>query len=199
MLWLLALDAELQRKAAAEVQSLPFLEAAGQSELLAAAPTLHCLFLEVQRMHGPAAFLLLEPTEPVSIGGESFRPGDVVVALLAYAARQPEALAHGVPGEEPGRFNAARWLAADGSVIEPQPKDLPLAFGFGPRRCPGKDLARLEAIATAAAVLRAFELSPEDGHAQVGSTTKFTQQPDRDMRLVLSPREALAKATSAAA
>ena len=54
-------------------------------------------------------------------------------------------------------------------------------------------------ITTAAAVLRAFELSPEDGHARVGSATKFTQQPDRDMRLVLAPRKAVAKPKAATA
>jgi cytochrome P450 len=88
---------------------------------------------------------------------------------------------------DPGRFDPRRWKLPAGSVRTP-PVDGYLTFGHGLRICPGKELAHMEAVVCVAHVLRAFSLALPDGHPHVKSHTKFTQRPDREISLLLTPR-----------
>ena len=62
-------------------------------------------------------------------------------------------------------------------------------FGMGARVCPGREMAEVEILLILSAILRNFEISLEEGHPPVKLVTRFTECPDRDIRLSLKPRE----------
>lgn len=50
-----------------------------------------------------------------------------------------------------------RWLSSDGCFDRARAQERSLAFGAGPRRCPGSNLAMREAILILAMILRHFD------------------------------------------
>ncbi|RJL27220.1 cytochrome P450 [Bailinhaonella thermotolerans] len=83
--------------------------------------------------------------EPLEIAGQPVRPGRVVLLLLASANRDPRRF------PEPDRLDVGR---------APNPH---VAFGGGAHYCLGAALARLEAAAAFAALLRRFRALEPDG------------------------------------
>ena len=61
-------------------------------------------------------------------------------------------------------------------------------FGVGPRFCPGRNLAFLEAKSTLAMVARDFHIEPDDSAGTVGERFNFAMIPDR-LRVRLRLRE----------
>jgi len=193
MLWRLATGSPAQQEAlAAEAASTDVLaEGSKADEVLASLPLTRCLFFETLRLHGPAPFLALESAEPVTLLGNTLPKGTVFYALCGYLGKSPKADpgAHGIPGSQPEAFDLYRWLADDGSVVDATRESKAfLAFGHGLRRCPGKELAQLEAVTCIATLLRTFHVTPMVAHPPVGSKTAFTECPDHDMHVVLTPR-----------
>jgi hypothetical protein len=140
-----------------------------------------------------ANFLFLEPAEgaTVTLKGRTLLPpsqgGRInIVCLLRYASCT-EAAGRRAGITNPGRFEPRRWILPDGSVRTP-PMDGFLAFGHGLRVCPGKELSHTEATVCVAHVLRAFSLALPNEHPPVNSHSKFTQRPDTEISLRLTPR-----------
>lgn len=99
---------------------------------------------EVLRYDAPqqAAVRFVSPDAgEVSLGGQRLRPGQVVIAMLGAANRDPDAF------PEPDRFDVTR---------EGQPRHL--AFGLGPHFCIGAPLARMVGVAAFEALLARFEV-----------------------------------------
>lgn len=94
---------------------------------------------EVLRYRSPVQFLGRIATRDVHLGGRRIRRGDVVLAFIAAAGRDPERF------EDPDAFDIAR---------HPNPH---LAFGSGPHVCAGLQLARLEARVAFEALFDTFE------------------------------------------
>jgi cytochrome P450 len=70
-------------------------------------------------------------------------------------------------------FRPERWL--EGS---PQPEALPFApFGNGPRFCPGRNLALLEATMVTSVLSRAFDLEHDHSAGPVRERMSFTAFP----------------------
>jgi len=191
MFYVLSTDAALQAECAAEALRLD-LDAASEAHIMSALPALRSLFFECVRFHGAAPYLFfelgrLQPGEAVTLAGRRLTHADgdfTIVALTGFAGKTERAGELGV-GSRPHEFDARRWRTVDGQVRTPA-DDVIFMFGSGARVCPGRDVAQLEALVSAVALLQAFSFRLPEGHPKVGSSTKFTQQPDQDIRLIIT-------------
>ncbi|MEV7625179.1 cytochrome P450 [Actinoplanes sp. NPDC089786] len=88
--------------------------------------------------------------------------------LASYGARRDTARF-----PDPDEFRPARWL--EGSL----PKEsLPFApFGNGPRFCPGRNLAMIEAAMVTSVLGRAFDLAPDRSGPPVTERVAFATFP----------------------
>jgi len=80
-------------------------------------------------------------------------------------------------------FRPERWLSEDEA---PGQKSF-LAFGAGPRFCPGRNLAFLEAKSAMATIARGFELELDPGAGEVRERLAFMVIPE-GLRIKLRPR-----------
>jgi len=87
---------------------------------------------------------------------------------------------------EPQVFNPRRWLDADGQVGDSGPRRAVIPFGAGPRFCPGRYLAMLEAKMALATTLNGFDLA--DTGERVDEVMSFTMHPS-NLRLKMTPRQ----------
>jgi cytochrome P450 len=93
---------------------------------------------ELLRFDSPAQLISRTALVDFELRGQRIRAGDVVLASLGSANRDPAVFS------EPDRLDVAR---------EPNPH---VAFGLGTHFCPGAQLSRLEARAAIPALLRRF-------------------------------------------
>ncbi len=108
------------------------------ARLRAAPDRIDAAIEELLRYDGPAQFISRSARVDFTWRGASIRAGDVVLAGLGAANRDPAVFA------DPDRLDLAR---------SPNPH---LAFGLGAHFCPGASLTRLEARAAIPALLRRF-------------------------------------------
>ncbi|GIE74178.1 Epi-isozizaene 5-monooxygenase/(E)-beta-farnesene synthase [Actinoplanes philippinensis] len=113
---------------------------------------------EALRLHPVASLTVVEAAEETELpGGDGPRlrvgPGTPIWTLMTYGSRRDT---RRFP--EPGRFRPDRWLdpaaARQGDLRH-------LPFGAGPRSCPGRGLALLEATLVVALIVRDFDLAPD--------------------------------------
>jgi len=132
--------------------------------------------------------LRLKPVAPLQ-GLSPIR--DTVLAGVALPARTRVIALTRLPGLDPARFpephafKPQRWLDADGQVGDSGPRRAVIPFGAGPRFCPGRYLAMLEAKMALATTVNAFELS--DPGEQVDEIMSFTMHP-HNLRVKLTRR-----------
>ena len=126
------------------------------------------VFREAARLKSVAPIIFVEPNADTTVAGVELPAGTRVAALTRQAGRP----------EKVGRFDPDRWLK-DGE----NPVFLP--FGAGPRFCPGRNLAFLEAKAALATLARNFtwELAGPPPRERFG----FTMGPS-GLRVALRPR-----------
>lgn len=93
---------------------------------------------ELIRYVGPVHALSRACTEDTTLGGTQIRAGDIVVALIAAANRDPEQFA------EPDTLQLGRTMTAH------------LGFGRGTHSCLGANVARMEARVALGVVARRF-------------------------------------------
>jgi len=78
--------------------------------------------------------------------------------------------------ERGGEFDPERWLGDDEAGSAPDQKSF-LAFGAGPRFCPGRNLAFLEAKTAMAMLARNFEVELDQTKEPVKEQLSFTMIP----------------------
>ncbi|KAF4656239.1 hypothetical protein FOZ61_007112 [Perkinsus olseni] len=102
--------------------------------------------------------LRLNPSVPVSINkalvdtevaGKTVKAGTQLIFLVGQMMRENY--------DEGDKFIPERWLSADGSSIDGEKRSEFIAFGFGPRQCPGRFLGIAEIICSAALFLQHFD------------------------------------------
>jgi cytochrome P450 len=120
---------------------------------------------ESMRLKGVAPVLGVEPTEDVTICDTRI-PADTRLLLLL---RQATIEARGRSEE----FYPERWLEDEDENAAPKS----LTFGAGPRFCPGRNLAFLEAKTALATIARDFEVELE-GSRPVTEALRFAMVPD---------------------
>jgi cytochrome P450 len=127
------------------------------------------VFREAARLKSTAPIIFVESLTDTSVAGVELPAGTRVAALTRQAGR-PEKVA---------RFDPDRWLDRGDTPVF-------LSFGAGPRFCPGRNLAFLEAKAALAMLARNFEweLAGPPPRERFG----FTMRP-ANLRLALRPRK----------
>ena len=78
---------------------------------------------------------------------------------------------------EGARFNPERWLAAPENRCRPHDKGAFMPFGFGPRLCPGRNLALTQIRAVLAMLCRNFEIERLESGNEVDEHLAFTMLP----------------------
>lgn len=178
MLYYMAEHRAVQRRMAAEADALP--DPLGVPATPESAQELRYIAGVVQetlRLKSAAPVLFLEPIADVVLGDVRVPAGTPIIALTRAMALKPAAF------HAPLAFEPERWLGAPTGKHDPRSS---LAFGSGPRVCPGRALALLESAMVGAMVARCFDVSlasPEPVREQLD----FTMKPV-NLRIRLTPR-----------
>jgi cytochrome P450 len=173
-LWYLAREPEIQgrwaREAAAVLGDAPV---PTDPEMAGRLPYGEAVLRESMRLKAVAPSAIYEPLADAEIGGVRVPAGTRVVIL----ARQ---INRGSNGPE---FDPERWLDGDRA---PDQRSF-LSFGAGPRFCPGRNLAMLEAGCALATIGRDFELELDEGGGPVKEFLGFVMVP-RGLKVRLRER-----------
>lgn len=82
---------------------------------------------------------------------------------------------------EPGKFSPDRWISSKGEIDygSPEQREMMIAWGKGPRSCPGQHMATMECKISLARIVAQFEvrLSGERTHEEMIMTDHFTLIP----------------------
>jgi cytochrome P450 len=132
---------------------------------------------ESMRLKPVAPITGAEPLADAEVAGVSVPAGTRLLLLHRHAGLQ------GV--ERAGEFRPERWLE-ESDIEAPDQKSF-LAFGAGPRFCPGRNLAFLEAKTALAMVARNFEIELDPAADPVTELLGFTMSP-RGLRVRLRER-----------
>jgi len=143
-LYLLARAPDWQSAARTEVGRV-----AGKETITAAhlplLPIVHQVLKESMRLYPPAPVITRTFTEPLTIGGENLRPGDMAIFPVFCIHRHRRLWAN------PDCFDPARFTA---ELEKTYPRTQYMPFGAGPRICLGNGFAMAEAAVLLATFLR---------------------------------------------
>ena len=119
---------------------------------------------ETIRIRSASPLLFLEPIVDTDVGGVHLPAGTQTIQLTRFVALQEGSYVR------PKNFDPSRWLSAA------DPKHY-LAFGAGPRACPGRNLAHLEAKTGLAVLAKSFQITPDPGAPPTYEDFGFTAGP----------------------
>ena len=112
-------------------------------------PYLGQVVKETLRLYPPAPGFGRTPTEPFSLNGAEYKPGDVLMFSIYALHRQAEFY------PQPDSFRPERFAA---DAVQP-PRYAYAPFGAGPRTCVGNHFALLEIRMVLATMVQSIELS----------------------------------------
>lgn len=135
---------------------------------------------ETLRLTPPTPLIPVQATEDVVIDGLALPAGTVLMLLTRLMATSPGVF------DDPSSFRPERWLEGDAEQRRHH-RRMMLAFGGGPRVCPGRGLALLECAMVLAMVLRTFDFELADPSVPLREVTQFTVQPS-GVRVRFRPR-----------
>jgi cytochrome P450 len=174
--WLLATRPDIQERLAAEaVDVLGEDELPADYEVTQRLAYTEAVLRESMRLKSVAPMVGVEPMEDKVICGTRIPAGTRLLLLLRQACRTAAGRSED--------FYPERWLEDSEETRAPKS----LAFGAGPRFCPGRNLAFLEATSALAMVARNFELELDDSGGPVRESFGFAMTP-RGLRVRLRER-----------
>ena len=185
MIYFISLDADLQDRLRAEAFAFDFeaLQSGGErmDAVLRNLPVMHAVVLETLRTRGPVGQIAFMASEKVRAVGREWEPNTKFMCLYDYAMTEGED-AEKVFGPNPGKFDVERWLGPEDRMKKASKL---LSFGNGARICPGRDLAKIEAVVAVSTMLKEFKsLRLEPGHAKVERVQQATIAPSTDIRVI---------------
>lgn len=124
---------------------------------------------ESMRLKPVVPLIGVEPLADTKVAGVLIPAGTKVWLLTRYAGLHDSGV------ERSPEFDPERWLEEDGSAPGQQGF---LAFGAGPRFCPGRNLAFLESKAAMGTIARNFEVDPDPAAPPAAERLSFTMIPD---------------------
>lgn len=180
MIWLLSREPALLRRAQQEVDA-----ALGDDlvptrfEQVAALDFLEACAHEAMRLKPVAPLLPQQAEEDTCVAGVAIPRGTLCIFLMRPGAMDARHIA------EPQRFDPDRWLRTNDAAAARRGS---MAFGAGPRMCPGRYLALLEIKIAMATLLRRFDIAAveaaDGGEVRERLVFTLTPTPMR-MRLAL--------------
>ena len=126
---------------------------------------------EALRRRSAAPFMFLQALKDLEVAGLRVDKGTYLALLNRRIAMKETAFG------EPERYWAKRWLEDERPAGCPHNSKSQLAFGGGPRICPGRGLALLEARMALAAICKRFTLSTAPGSGPVEEVYAFAMHP----------------------
>jgi cytochrome P450 len=135
---------------------------------------------ESMRLKPVAPILNLEPLHDTTIADTHIPAGTGLILLNRLAGLKAV--------ERASEFDPERWLNSDEAGAAPDQKAF-LAFGGGPRFCPGRNLAFLESKTAMAMLARNFEFELDESAGPVSELLSFTMIP-KGLRVRLRERDA---------
>jgi cytochrome P450 len=141
---------------------------------------------ESMRLKSVAPVTGLEPLADTEVAGVRVPAGTRILLLHRLAGLNEVDRAR--------EFRPERWLEDDDGLEAPSQKSF-LAFGAGPRFCPGRNLAFLEAKTALGTIARNFEVELDPDAAPVTELLGFTMSP-RGLRVRLRERVPAAAAAA---
>jgi cytochrome P450 len=178
-LYLLARSPGWQAVAREEVLRVAGSEPIGAAHL-PEMPILHQVLKESMRLFPPAPSLLRLFTQPLTVGGENFAPGDMAIFPIFCIHR------HRLLWPNPDCFDPERFRE-DREKTYPRTQYMP--FGAGPRICLGAAFAMTEAAVLLASFLREAEFA-WDGEREPEPISRITLRPRGGMELLVQLRPA---------
>jgi cytochrome P450 len=139
---------------------------------------------ESMRLKGVAPALGVEPLQERTVCGTRIPAGTRLLLLTRQATRAAAGRSED--------FLPERWLEESDETRPPKS----LRFGAGPRFCPGRNLALLEAKAALAMLARNFEIELDESGGAVGEALGFVVVP-RGLRVRLRERKSSPAAAAA--
>ncbi len=124
---------------------------------------------ESMRLKPVAPVIGVEPLADTTVAGTHIPAGTRLLLLTRRAGLQAVARA--------SQFDPDRWLDDGSGGHAPDQKSF-LAFGAGPRFCPGRNLAFLESKTALAMIARNFEIELDGAAPPVTETFSFTMIPN---------------------
>jgi cytochrome P450 len=174
--WLLASNPEVQERLANEAQEiLGEHHFASDHDALSSLHYGEAVLRESMHLKTVGPLLTLEPLTDTTICDTHIPVGTRLILLLRHANLQWRAA---------DQFDPDRWLREDEAGASKS-----LVFGAGPRFCPGRNLAFLEAKSALAMIARNFHIELDDSTGTVRERFNFAMIPDR-LRVRLRPRHA---------
>jgi cytochrome P450 len=165
-LWFLSSRPEIQTRWAQEAQAVlgeqPYPDG---HEIVDSFDYGEAVLRESMRLKAVAAVLAVEPVADATIAGTHIPAGTRLLLLTRHAGLHAS-------GAE---YEPERWLD-DSEHATPDQKSF-LAFGAGPRFCPGRNLAFLESKTAMAMIARNFEVELDDSRGPVQEQLSFTMVP----------------------
>jgi cytochrome P450 len=165
--WFMARDPALQQRLAdAAHATLGDAHVPDSAEATATFAYGHAVLREAMRLKSTAPMLFLEALKDTTAAGVEIPQGTRVVLLTRQAATRGDGAFDPEHERDPKRF---------------------FAFGAGPRFCPGRNLALLEASVALAVLAGSFELTLDPAAPPVRERFAFTMQPT-GLRVLLRAR-----------
>ncbi|CAM2064890.1 Cytochrome P450 [Sulfidibacter corallicola] len=146
-------------------------------EDLGGRPFLDAVTQETMRLKSVAPMLFLEALQDTTVGDLDIPAGTSVWVLTRIIGLSERYF------PEPEAFKPERWLTADAASYG----ELLFPFGYGPRFCPGRNLALLEIRALMTMLLRSFDIERVAEGEPVREHFAFTLMPS-SLHLRLCPR-----------
>jgi cytochrome P450 len=183
-IWLLASRPEVQARCAEEADEV--LEEQLFPDAFETVGRLHygeVVLRESMRLRPVAPIIGVEPLADTTIAGTHIPAGTRVMLLTRYAGMRDGGY------ERASDFDPDRWLDDGEQERSTHDSKAFLAFGAGPRFCPGRNLAFLESKSAMAMIARNFQIELDQSNGQVREQLSFTMIP-RGLRVRLRERVA---------
>jgi cytochrome P450 len=127
-------------------------------------PYTEAVINETLRLKSVAPLLIMEPLEDIIIDNYLFKKGAVTTLITRFGAMNDTYFS------DNEQFKPERWLEKVASKCPMHNTDAFMPFGFGPRLCPGKNLAFLEMKLVLSMIAKNFTIemaSPTDGIKEI--------------------------------
>ncbi|KAF4684805.1 hypothetical protein FOZ60_007294 [Perkinsus olseni] len=166
---------EVQQRARAEADSIGEITPTSIHSI----PYIEACALEALRLNPSVPISINKALVDTEVAGKTVKAGTQLIFLVGQMMRENY--------DEGDKFMPERWLSTDGASIDVEKRSEFIAFGFGPRQCPGRFLGIAEIICSAALFLRNFN---EFRHAkgQEGSSMFTTPLTTLPQNLVVTMR-----------
>ncbi len=161
----------VQERARQEVDAVLGSEAVPTLAHLKQLPYVAGVVQEALRLRSPAPVMYLEANQDTVVENVSVPQGTQVIVLTRLPC-----LDNALFGDAEN-FRPERWLPEPPADTRPHSPRLMMAFGAGPRVCPGRNLALIECALVIGMALRHFELEVADPRTPVRELNAFTVQP----------------------